>query len=117
MRRGNEDKNAFLDVIVKTSNPTLIPHSSKKRVKYVHLQTRELFLSLMWVRCLLRAKLKYHCKAPGKHSLPPYMSNTVAAEMHSGWDLNQLKKGNEQTIKGTILSSLLMNIQHQQEQM
>lgn len=45
------------------------------------------------------AKLKYHCKAPGKHSLPPYMSNTVAAEMHSGWDLNQLKKGNEETIK------------------
>lgn len=45
------------------------------------------------------------------------MSNAVAAEMHSVWDLNQLKKGNEQTIKGTILSSLLMNIQHQQEQM
>lgn len=80
------------------------------------MQTRELFLSLMWVRCLLRAKLKYHCKAPGKHSLPPYMSNTVAAEMHSGWDLNQLKKGNEETIKGTILSSLLTNVHHQQEQ-
>lgn len=29
MRRGNEDKNAFLDVIVKTSNPTLIPHSQE----------------------------------------------------------------------------------------
>lgn len=65
----------------------------------------------MWLCCLLRAKLKYHCKAPGKHILPAYVSDTVVAEMRSGWDLNQLSKGNTETIKGTALSSLLITIQ------
>lgn len=62
----------------------------------------------VWLRCLLRPKLSYHCKIPGKHSLPLYVSDTVVAEMRSGWDLNQLKIGNEKTIKGTALSSLLI---------
>ncbi|KAI3370263.1 hypothetical protein L3Q82_025042, partial [Scortum barcoo] len=46
------------------------------------------------------AKLSYCCKVPEKHSLPAYMSDTVVAEMQSGWDLNLLKSGNEETLKG-----------------
>lgn len=68
----------------------------------------ERLLSVVWLRCLLRAKLSYHCKAPGNHSLPSYMSDTVAAEMQSDWDLDQLNKGNQETIKGSALSSLLI---------
>lgn len=71
----------------------------------------KLLLSLVWLCFLLRAKLKYHCKTPGKHSLPSYLSDTVVAEMQSGWDLNHLNNGNKETIKGMTLSSLLMKIQ------
>lgn len=100
---GNEDKSAFLDFIMKTSNPTLIPHCAKMGAKYMNFTafcpiSEE---SLVW--CLLRAKLSYHCKAQEKHSLPPYMSDPVVAEMRNGWDLNQLKTGNEETIKGTAV--------------
>lgn len=57
-------------------------------------------MCVVW--CLLRAKLFYHCKAQESHSLPYYMSDAVVAEMQNGWDLNQLKKGNEETLKGTV---------------
>ncbi|XP_044035719.1 guanine nucleotide-binding protein-like 3 isoform X2 [Siniperca chuatsi] len=46
------------------------------------------------------AKLSYFCRAEGNHSLPAYMSDAVVAEMKKGWDLNQLKTGNEETLKG-----------------
>ncbi|KAF1391437.1 hypothetical protein PFLUV_G00042110 [Perca fluviatilis] len=46
------------------------------------------------------AKMSYHCKAPENHSLPTYMSDAVVAEMRNGWDLNNLKTGNEETLKG-----------------
>ncbi|KAF3689667.1 Guanine nucleotide-binding protein-like 3 Nucleostemin-like protein [Channa argus] len=46
------------------------------------------------------AKLSYHCKAPEKISLPSYLSEAVVAEMQNGWDLNKLKMGNEETLKG-----------------
>ncbi|KAM7006882.1 guanine nucleotide-binding protein-like 3 [Tautogolabrus adspersus] len=46
------------------------------------------------------AKLSYHCKPQEKHNLPAYMSEAVAAEMKSGWDLDYLKTGNEETLKG-----------------
>nr|XP_020489919.1 guanine nucleotide-binding protein-like 3 isoform X2 [Labrus bergylta] len=49
---------------------------------------------------LTGAKLSYHCKPQEKHSLPAYMSEAVAAEMKSGWDLDYLKTGNEETLKG-----------------
>lgn len=45
------------------------------------------------------AKMSYHCKAQN-HDLPAYMSDAVVAEMQKGWDLNLLKKGNEETLKG-----------------
>lgn len=56
----------------------------------------------MWLRCLLRAKLGYCCKPPATHSPPSYVSDTVVAEMRSGWDLAQLEKGNKETSKGTV---------------
>lgn len=34
---GNEDKNAILDFIMKTSNPTLIPTLCQDNCKYVNL--------------------------------------------------------------------------------
>lgn len=46
------------------------------------------------------AKMSYHCKAAENHSLPAYLSDTVVAEMQNGWDLNKLKTGNEETLKG-----------------
>ncbi|XP_076596909.1 guanine nucleotide-binding protein-like 3 [Chaetodon auriga] len=46
------------------------------------------------------AKMSYHCKPRENHSLPAYMSDAVVAEMQKGWDLNQLKTGNEETLKG-----------------
>ncbi|CAK6955822.1 guanine nucleotide-binding protein-like 3 [Scomber scombrus] len=46
------------------------------------------------------AKMSYHCKAGENHCLPAYLSDTVVVEMQSGWDLNQLKIGNEETLKG-----------------
>lgn len=45
--------------------------------------------------------MSYHCKPQENHSLPAYMSDAVVAEMQNGWNLNQLKKGNEETLKGT----------------
>ncbi|XP_051269836.1 guanine nucleotide-binding protein-like 3 [Dicentrarchus labrax] len=46
------------------------------------------------------AKLSYHCKAQENHSLPAYMSDTVVAEMQNDWNLNQLIRGNEETLNG-----------------
>lgn len=44
-------------------------------------------------------KLSYHCKAPVSHSRAAYLSDTTVTEMQSGWDLNKLKTGNEETLK------------------
>ena len=46
--------------------------------------------------------MSYHCKAQENRSLPAYMSEAVIAEMKSGWDLNQLLRGNEETLKGIL---------------
>lgn len=46
------------------------------------------------------AKLSYHCKPQENHSRPAYITDAVVAEMQQGWDLNQLKTGNEETLKG-----------------
>lgn len=46
------------------------------------------------------AKMSYHCKPQENRSLPAYMSDAVIAEMKSGWDLDQLQKGNKETLKG-----------------
>lgn len=54
----------------------------------------------------LRAKMSYHCKAAESHSRPAYLSDTVVAEMQNGWDLNKLKTGNEETLKGTGIKSV-----------
>ncbi|KAM6927812.1 guanine nucleotide-binding protein-like 3 [Xenentodon cancila] len=45
-------------------------------------------------------KLSYHCKVPTNHTLPAYMTSAVVAEMQSCWDLNRVKTGNEETLKG-----------------
>uniref|UniRef100_A0A4W5QKD2 Guanine nucleotide-binding protein-like 3 n=1 Tax=Hucho hucho TaxID=62062 RepID=A0A4W5QKD2_9TELE len=45
------------------------------------------------------AKLSYHCKAPEKPSLPPYLSEEIVTEMQKGWDLDKLRKGNEETLR------------------
>ena len=48
--------------------------------------------------------MSYHCKAQENRSLPAYMSDAVVAEMKNGWDLNQLQRGNEETLKGILYS-------------
>uniref|UniRef100_A0A8C7I7C0 Guanine nucleotide-binding protein-like 3 n=1 Tax=Oncorhynchus kisutch TaxID=8019 RepID=A0A8C7I7C0_ONCKI len=45
------------------------------------------------------AKLSYHCKAPEKPSLAPYLSEDIVREMQKGWDLDKLQKGNEETLR------------------
>nr|XP_046240184.1 guanine nucleotide-binding protein-like 3 [Scatophagus argus] len=56
------------------------------------------------------AKLSYHCKAQENRSLPAYMSDVVVAEMQNGWDLQKLKTGNEETLKGVKFPSLASSI-------
>lgn len=46
------------------------------------------------------AKLSYHCKPPDNRPLPPYMSEETVAEMSKGWDLDRIKTGNEEVLKG-----------------
>ncbi|XP_024119556.1 guanine nucleotide-binding protein-like 3 [Oryzias melastigma] len=46
------------------------------------------------------AKLSYHCKVPGKHTPPAYLTDAVVTEMQNGWNLKKLKTGNEETLKG-----------------
>ncbi|XP_035652643.1 guanine nucleotide-binding protein-like 3 [Oncorhynchus keta] len=45
------------------------------------------------------AKLSYHCKAPEKPRLPSYLSEDIVREMQKGWDLDKLRKGNEETLR------------------
>ncbi|XP_062326181.1 guanine nucleotide-binding protein-like 3 [Osmerus eperlanus] len=45
------------------------------------------------------AKLSYHSKANDKAILPPYLSDAIVTEMQKGWDLNMLRKGNEETMR------------------
>ncbi|XP_071229017.1 guanine nucleotide-binding protein-like 3 [Salvelinus alpinus] len=45
------------------------------------------------------AKLSYHCKAPEKPNLPPYLSEDIVTEMQKGWDLDKLRKNNEETLR------------------
>uniref|UniRef100_A0A1A8LM30 Guanine nucleotide-binding protein-like 3 n=1 Tax=Nothobranchius pienaari TaxID=704102 RepID=A0A1A8LM30_9TELE len=56
------------------------------------------------------AKLSYHCKVPGNHSPPTYVSDTVVAKMFSGWDLGRIKAGNEETLKGVKFPNLASSI-------
>ncbi|XP_068172298.1 guanine nucleotide-binding protein-like 3 [Antennarius striatus] len=52
------------------------------------------------------AKLSYHCKPEEKCSLPTYMSDAVVAKMQNDWDLNRLKTGNQETLKGAKFPSI-----------
>ncbi|XP_072238598.1 guanine nucleotide-binding protein-like 3 isoform X2 [Leuresthes tenuis] len=56
------------------------------------------------------AKLSYHCKVPGTHCLPSYMTDTVVAEMQKGWDLTKVKTGNEETLQGVKFPNLASSI-------
>ncbi|XP_037303729.1 guanine nucleotide-binding protein-like 3 [Pungitius pungitius] len=56
------------------------------------------------------AKLSYHCKAPENPRLPAYLSDAVVTEMQTGWDLNILKTGNEETLKGVKFPSQASSI-------
>ncbi|XP_059185340.1 guanine nucleotide-binding protein-like 3 [Centropristis striata] len=56
------------------------------------------------------AKMSYYCKAPENHGLPAYISDAVVAEMQNGWDLNILKRGNEETLKGVKFPSQASSI-------
>ncbi|XP_041671917.1 guanine nucleotide-binding protein-like 3 [Cheilinus undulatus] len=56
------------------------------------------------------AKLSYHSKPQENQSLPAYMSDTVISEMKSGWDLNYLETGNQETLKGVKFPSLASSI-------
>uniref|UniRef100_A0A3Q3VX65 Guanine nucleotide-binding protein-like 3 n=1 Tax=Mola mola TaxID=94237 RepID=A0A3Q3VX65_MOLML len=56
------------------------------------------------------AKLSYHCNGQANHSPPAYMSEAVVAEMQNGWDLNQLKTGNNETLKGVKFPNVANSI-------
>jgi len=50
---------------------------------------------------LLRATVSYHCKVPENPAKAPENPGLPAdSAMQSGWDLNLLKTGNEETLKG-----------------
>ncbi|KAF7659761.1 hypothetical protein LDENG_00293220 [Lucifuga dentata] len=51
------------------------------------------------------AKLSYHCKVPENQSRPAYLSDSVLAEMQNGWDLNRLKIGIKEALKGVKFPS------------
>nr|XP_040058638.1 guanine nucleotide-binding protein-like 3 [Gasterosteus aculeatus aculeatus] len=59
---------------------------------------------------LTGAKISYHCKVPENPRLPAYMSDAVVTEMQNGWDLNILKTGNEETLKGVKFPSQACSI-------
>ncbi|XP_076012572.1 guanine nucleotide-binding protein-like 3 [Genypterus blacodes] len=46
------------------------------------------------------AKMSYHSKVPENRSQPTYLTDSVVTEMQTGWDLNRLKSGNEETLSG-----------------
>ncbi|XP_012730336.2 guanine nucleotide-binding protein-like 3 [Fundulus heteroclitus] len=52
------------------------------------------------------AKLSYHCKVPGSYSLPLYMTDAVVTEMQNGWDLDKVRAGNKETLKGVKFPNL-----------
>ncbi|XP_047203020.1 guanine nucleotide-binding protein-like 3 [Girardinichthys multiradiatus] len=56
------------------------------------------------------AKLSYHCKVPGSYSLPSYMTDAVVTEMQNGWDLDKVKEGNKETLKGVKFPNLSSSI-------
>ncbi|XP_018617701.1 guanine nucleotide-binding protein-like 3 [Scleropages formosus] len=56
------------------------------------------------------AKLSYYCKPPETHSLPPYLSDTMVAEMQKAWDMGKLHQGNAAALKGIKCSSLASSI-------
>ncbi|XP_054882585.1 guanine nucleotide-binding protein-like 3 [Poeciliopsis prolifica] len=56
------------------------------------------------------AKLSYHCKVPGNYSLPNYVTEEVITEMQKDWDLDKVKAGNIETLKGFKFPSLASSI-------
>ncbi|XP_043978298.1 guanine nucleotide-binding protein-like 3 [Gambusia affinis] len=56
------------------------------------------------------AKLSYHCKVPGNYSHPNYVTEEVITEMQDGWDLDKVKAGNMETLKGFKFPNLASSI-------
>lgn len=56
------------------------------------------------------AKLSYHCKVPGTYNLPSYMTEAIVNEMQNGWDLDKVKAGNKETLKGVKFPNLASSI-------
>uniref|UniRef100_A0A8C9SA68 Guanine nucleotide-binding protein-like 3 n=1 Tax=Scleropages formosus TaxID=113540 RepID=A0A8C9SA68_SCLFO len=52
------------------------------------------------------AKLSYYCKPPETHSLPPYLSDTMVAEMQKAWDMGKLHQGNTERV--SLASSITL---------
>ncbi|MBN3308698.1 GNL3 protein, partial [Amia calva] len=57
------------------------------------------------------AKMSYHSKPPEEHELPPYLSDSMVAEMQVMWSVDKLQQANVKTIAGlkfpNIASSIL----------
>lgn len=48
-----------------------------------------------------RPKVSYHCKGQDTHHPPAYVTDAVISKMQDDWDLKELQKGNEETLKGS----------------
>lgn len=82
---------------MKTSNPTLIHEESWSD------EPERLDFSLGSDLCgfFFRPKIRYHCKGQDTHHPPAYVTDAVVSKMQDDWDLKELQKGNEETLKGT----------------
>ncbi|CAF96799.1 unnamed protein product, partial [Tetraodon nigroviridis] len=55
-------------------------------------------------------KVSYHCKGQDTHHPPAYVTDAVVSKMQDDWDLKQLQKGNEETLKGVSFPGLASSV-------
>lgn len=48
---------------------------------------------------------------PGNYSLPNYVTEEVITEMQNGWDLDKVKAGNMETLKGINVTAEFTNLE------
>ncbi|KAK9966207.1 hypothetical protein ABG768_003330 [Culter alburnus] len=56
------------------------------------------------------AKLSYHCRVPERQGLPSYLSESIVTELQSGLDMNMVRTGNENVIRGVRFPNLASSL-------
>lgn len=57
-----------------------------------------------------RAKLSYHSRAPERQDLPSYLSDAIVTELQSGLNMDMVREGNQNAIRGTSVHWTNQNI-------